>query len=309
MALATTTRSYIGKGRLYAGKKTGGLGLIPIGNVSQLTTAISEEKKELLDYTTAGGGVKDTLTRISGIEGTMIAHDFSPENLALALRGGVTTSAAGSVAAETTHTGYTNAFVPFDYLPDVTATVTPAINVSASRANSTAYVAGDCILASAVVYQCTTAGTSAGSAPTFNTTLGATTTDGTAVWTSRGAVTMVDGTDYELGKAGLHILSTASRFALGLPLTIAYTKTNAEIVQMLVASADDYMLFFDGLNEIDSGNPTAITMHRVRFGVTAGLDMIADDFGKLEIKFDILQDTTVSGTGISQYLKIAMVAG
>lgn len=37
------------------------------------------------------------------------------------------------------------------------------------------------------IYECTTAGTSAGSSPTFNTTVGATTTDGTAVFTARDA--------------------------------------------------------------------------------------------------------------------------
>lgn len=74
------------------------------------------------------------------------------------------------------------------------------------RANSTAYVAGDANtvpsfmkVATAVgtgqavfenrIYECTTAGTSAASAPTFNTTPGATTADGTAVWTAREAWT------------------------------------------------------------------------------------------------------------------------
>lgn len=55
------------------------------------------------------------------------------------------------------------------------------------RANSTAYVLGQRIMLGTSdlnVYECTTAGTSAGSPPAFNTTLGATTTDGTAVFTA-----------------------------------------------------------------------------------------------------------------------------
>lgn len=307
MAQTTSTRSFIGKGKIYAGLRTGGAAF-PIGNVAALSLAITEEKKELLDYTSAGGGTKDTLSRISAIEGTMNVHDFSPENLALVLRGEVDTEATGSVAAEA-HTAYTNGFLGLTYLPDTSASVTPVIAVSASHATTTAYAEGDTILASAVVYQCTTAGTSGGSAPTFNTTLGDTTSDGTVTWTSRGAVTMVDGTDYEVGKAGIFILSTASRFALGLPITVAYTKNPAEIVQALVSSSTEYTLQFDGLNEVDSGNPYYVKIHRIKFGVTAGLDMIGDDFGALEVKFDVLQDTTISGTGISQYLKIAQVAG
>lgn len=63
---------------------------------------------------------------------------------------------------------------------------------ASARANSTAYSVGDLRLRSTglgtentagMYLRCTTAGTSAGSEPTWNTTPGATTTDGTAVWT------------------------------------------------------------------------------------------------------------------------------
>lgn len=307
MALTTSTRSFIGKGKIYAGLRTGGAAF-PIGNVAALSLAITEDKKELLDYTSAGGGTKDTLSRISAIEGTMNVHDFSPDNLALVMRGEVDTEATGSVAAEE-HTAYTNGFLGLAYLPDTGAAVTPVIDVSDTHATTTAYTVGESIIASAVVYQVTTAGTSGGSLPTFNTTTGDTTVDGTVTWTSRGAVTMVDGTDYQVGKAGIYILSTATRFAGGLPITVAYTKNAAEIVQALVSSSTEYNLFFDGLNEVDSGNAFYVKIHRIKFGVTAGLDMIGDEFGALEVKFDVLQDTTISGTGISQYLKITQVAG
>lgn len=309
MALTTSTRSFIGKGKIYAGLRSGGAAF-PIGNVASLSLAITEEKKELLDYTSAGGGTKDTLSRISGIEGTMNAHDFSPENLALVLRGEVDTEVTGSVAAEA-HTAYTNGFLGLTYLPDTGATITPVIAVSDTWTLTTAYVAGDCILANSDVFQCTTAGTSSGTEPTWTgeADIGDTIADGTVTWTNRGAVAMVDGTDYEVGKAGIFILSTATRFTAGLPITVAYTKNAAEVVQSLVSSSLEYTLYFDGLNEVDSGNPYYVKIHRIKFGVTAGLDMIGDEFGALEVKFDVLQDTTISGTGISQYLKIAQVAG
>lgn len=307
MSLVSTTRSYIGKGPIYARKRTGGLGLLPIGNCSALSFAITEDIKTLPDYTNAGGGTKDTLRRVTKVEGTMDARDFSPSNLALALRGQVTTEGTASISAEA-HTAYTSAFVAFEHIKDSGASVTPVIAVSAARASTTAYAKGDCILASSVVYQCTAAGTSGGGAPTYNTALGATTTDGSVVWTSRGAVLMVANTDYQIGNNGILILSAASRFALGLPITVAYTQNAAEILQALVTSATEYELYFDGLNEVDSGNPAPIKVHRITFGVTSGLPLIADDFGTLQIKFDVLQDATISGTGISQYFKSMQVA-
>lgn len=309
MTQTVLTRSYIGKGKVFAGLKAGGANL-PLGNVSKLALQISEEKKELLDYTSAGGGMKDSLTRISGITGSMTVHDYSPENLAFVLRGEVDTQASEPASNETGHTAYTNGFVEFSYVPDVTAAVTPVINVSATWAGEHAYVAGDCILANSDVYQCTTAGTSGAAEPTWagKSATGDTITDGTVTWTNRGAVAMVDGTDYTLGKAGLSIDADASRFADGLPIKISYTKMAAEITQMLTQAAPEYVLFFDGLNEADSGNPFYVKLHRVKFGVTSGLDMIGDDFAGLEVSFDVLQDTTISGTGISQYAKIAQVA-
>jgi len=312
MALTTSTRSFIGKGKVYAGLRTGGP-KFPIGNVAGLSFAISEDKKELLDYTSAGGGMKDTLARITSIEGTMSAHDFSPENLALVLRGEVDSVTTGSVSAEA-HTAYTNGFLALTNLPDTTATVTPIIAVSTAWVAETAYAVGDVIKEDTdKIFQCTVAGTSGavGAKPTFTGhTLGTVVNDGaTLKWTYRGTTAMVDGTDFQIGKAGIFILSTAARFALGLPITVAYTKNPAEIVQALVASAAEYTLDFDGLNEVDSGNPFFVRAHRIKFGVTAGMDLIGDDFGALEVKFDVLQDTTISGTGISQYLRIAQVAG
>jgi hypothetical protein len=58
-------------------------------------------------------------------------------------------------------------------------------NVLTVRGNTTAYVLGDRVMlgtANLNTYECVTAGTSAGSPPAFNTTLGSTTADGSVTW-------------------------------------------------------------------------------------------------------------------------------
>lgn len=58
----------------------------------------------------------------------------------------------------------------------------PFINDPVARANSTAYTVGQECSYGYNVYTCTIAGTSGASSPTFNTTIGNTTVDGTVTW-------------------------------------------------------------------------------------------------------------------------------
>lgn len=307
MAITVSTRALIGKGKIGLRNRTKGGGIRYVGYTSEFNNAIETDKKTLDNNETAGGGSAQVLERVKSYTGSIKGHSFSAENLALALRGSITVESVGPVSAEA-HTAYTNCLVRFDHLPDMSAAVTPVIAVSAARVDSTAYAVGDTILASAVVYQCTTAGTSDSSAPTFSTAAGTTTTDGTAVWTSRGAVTMVDGTDYQLGKSGIEILESATRFALGLPITVAYSQAAAAFVQLLTESQDEYEVFLDGLNEVDSGNPIPVTLYRVKFSPTSGIGFKSDDFGEWTLNFEALPDSSVTGSGLSQYGKIGLAA-
>lgn len=305
MTISISTRTYIGKGKIGLRNRILGGGIRYVGNTSKLTTAISTDKKTLANNETAGGGNAAVLERVKDFTGSLDCHDFSAENLALAVRGNITTEASASVSAEA-HTAYTNCLVLFDHLPDMSATVTPVIVVTGTWAATTAYALGAKVIKTSTVHQVTTAGTSGGTEPTWAGTLGGTVTDGTVVWTNRGALTMVDGTDYQEGKSGIEILSTATRFALGLPITVAYTQNAANFVQLLTESADEYELVLDGLNEVDSGNPFPMRLFRVKFSPTSGLDFKGDDFGVLSLSFEALPDTTVTGSGLSQYGKIGL---
>lgn len=88
-----TDYSYIGKGKIYLDGRF-------IGNVSELTFSVNEEKKELPDYTSPGGGTYNSLRRITGVEMSIKAHDLSPENLAMALFGSTSAVTASAVTDE-----------------------------------------------------------------------------------------------------------------------------------------------------------------------------------------------------------------
>ena len=75
--------SYIGKGEIFLGPYAGGAAMISVGNVAELTFSHETEKKELADYTSAGGGKANSLERITGVTMSMKAHDINSANLAL----------------------------------------------------------------------------------------------------------------------------------------------------------------------------------------------------------------------------------
>lgn len=84
--------------------------------------AVSEDQKELLDYTSAGGGTQNKIIRIKSIDASITLHDISPDNLAIALRGTTAAVTAGTVTDEP-HVAYTNGLVQFNYIPDTAQTI------------------------------------------------------------------------------------------------------------------------------------------------------------------------------------------
>ncbi|PJK03874.1 hypothetical protein CO615_00040 [Lysobacteraceae bacterium NML75-0749] len=108
--------SYLSSGIIYLREIGGDAPLIDVGNCSGLTLTPQEDSKSLADYRNPGGGTYNEVQRLTGVEMSYTFHDFSPANLARALRGGAATVAGGTVSAEK-HTVKRGGFVMLAKLP------------------------------------------------------------------------------------------------------------------------------------------------------------------------------------------------
>lgn len=115
--------SYLGSGKVFMREYGADAGLKFIGNVSALGFAVTEDTKELKDYTQPGGGTYNEVRRVSSIEMTLTGHDFSPDNLARVLYGSTTAITAGAVSNEVV-TAYKDSIVPLANIPSAITLVT-----------------------------------------------------------------------------------------------------------------------------------------------------------------------------------------
>jgi hypothetical protein len=298
--------SYIGVGQCYLEEVGGTTGLLPIGNVSALSFAVSEEVKELKDFTKGGGGTRNEVRRVSSVEASMTLHDLSPENLARVLYGVSTAGAAGALTNQAIGTFQAGAFDPFPAIAAATpAPVIRATNgrTATTRANTTAYAMGVYIIpavSNGFYYRVTTAGTSAAAPPTFGTTVGGTTVDGTATLTCMGRILLTAGTDYNVTGNGVTFTATAAATA-GEPVEADFTAVASDLTQALTSSGKEDRLYFDGLNEARSGKRVLVDAFRVRIGAAQNLGLIGEEYAALEVTGKVLADTTKLGVGVSQY--------
>lgn len=242
----TTDYSYIGSGKIYLRELgAGSKGLIEVGNASALSFSVSEEVKELKDFTNPGGGTYNEVRRIDAVEVSMTLHDLNPENLSRALYGNTTAIASATVTDEAHGDIFIGALIPTVFL------------------------------ASAI----------------------------TAV--KKGATTLTEGVDYDVRPGGI-IPRTAAPNSLadGDDITITYTKAAADVVQAITDSGKEYEMLFDGLNEARSGKRTRVRVPRVKVGAAADLGLIGDEYAALEVTGKILKDLSITGAGLSQYIKV-----
>lgn len=128
------------------------------------------------------------------------------------------------------------------------------------------------------------------------------------VTVEQGSTTYVDGTDYEITSGGIMVLADGA-INDGTVLQISYGYLQHDDVEALTAAAQEYELFFEGVNEAQSGRAVNVRAHRIKFGATQILDLINDDFASFELKGKLLRDNAKKGRDISKYFKIQLVSG
>ncbi|PPT26883.1 hypothetical protein [Xanthomonas arboricola] len=103
--------SYLGSGKLLIREYAAATPFEEVGNVSALNFSPQTTPITLADHTKGGGGTRNRVDRVTEVQMAYTFHDFAPENFARALRGTVTTLAAGSVAGEAV-VAYPGGFIP-----------------------------------------------------------------------------------------------------------------------------------------------------------------------------------------------------
>lgn len=123
-----TDYSYVGSGKVYARVVGAAAGLVHLLNCSKLAFAVSEDVKELKDFTQPGGGTYNEVRRVSAVEASIVMHDLSPENLAIVLRGTSAAITAAAITDETLTAVYKSSFAKTAYPIDTS--VAPVITSS-----------------------------------------------------------------------------------------------------------------------------------------------------------------------------------
>lgn len=305
--------SYIGVGKIHLREVGAALPLLEIGNCSALSFAVSEEVKELKDYTQAGGGTYNEVRRIQSVECTISAHDLDPDQLARVLYGNTSAIASSALTNQPIGVSYLGSYLVFPSVPQ--STPAPVIRhtngrTAATRANTAAVTVGQYLVpatANGLFYRVTTAGTTAAAPPTFGTTVGGTTSDGTATLTCMGSILLTPNTHYVQSAGGVTLLTTGVPTTPGEPLEADYTAAAQDVVQALTTSGKEYEMVFEGLNEARSGKAVIVSAYRVRLGAAQNISLIGEDYAVLEITGKMLKDTTKTGAGVSQYFRVNMV--
>lgn len=294
------------------------LGLLPVGNVSDLKITIGTSNLEHKESQTGQRGIDLRLTTETKATLSMTMENFLASNLATALRGAATTIPAGSVTAEAAKT-YFGAVIPLEHIKVSTVVAKRgATTLTAYVDDVTAYDyklnadAGSLQIndGSVVALAALTTG---GVVPTA-ITVGATTSitvANTAVVGDKVAVTGLAGADAAFMNGKVFTIVTASptvitvdavttgkTITIGTPLTvfsgqalaIDYAYAAQFQVDALTTGAQEKYLRFEGLNTADTNAPVVIEVFKFSVDPLKELAMISDTVQQFVLEGNVLAD-------------------
>jgi hypothetical protein len=113
-------QSYVGSGNILIREFGAAAPFMEVGNCSALTLSPQEDVKSLTDHTTPGGGLRNQIRRLTGVDIAYTFHDFSAENFARGLRADVTSISSGTATVEAV-VAYKGGYAP---MAKIAATIT-----------------------------------------------------------------------------------------------------------------------------------------------------------------------------------------
>lgn len=107
------------------------------------------------------------------------------------------------------------------------------------------------------------------------------------------------GDDYEVWESGLYLPAT-SGITDDTDIEVSYDYGVQDVIQGIMNSGREYSLIFSSLNEAENDLPGVLTVHRAKSSFAREWQMLGDDFGVLQLSFELLPDTS-KGSGESAF--------
>ena len=318
-----SSNTYIGKGTVYIRKSTE-TSLSSLGNCSKLSLNISEDKKELMDYENAGGGMSDRISRVKSVSLNVTSHKITADNLLSFLRGTSTVVPSAVVQNEYKVDVQLDKLVVLDKVPSGALTIVKSASYVSSPEvhndiviNTEVELTYPPVQASIVAYKYVggtntllTLGTDYTTSATGITPLAggpatlANDNDLKITYCKASGV-LSSSTDYTATRSGF-IPKTGGTIFNNNDLYVTYTSAATTDIEPIVATNADYVVFFDGLNEANGDKAVQVTCHRVQFSPLKSLSLIGDDFADVVIEGELLS-ASGKGDNESKFFQIKMV--
>jgi hypothetical protein len=308
-------------------------GLVPVANVSALSITIDETVEEHKESQTGARGIDKRIATETNCTLTMTMESFIADNLAIALRAGVTKKLAGTVTAEAVN-GYLGKVSPLQNIMvsgvTVTLSATPLIiytnestawdyklNADAGSIQLNAPGGAQALSALLTAASTTITAITVAATPVLTVTSAASFVVGGSIFIT-GVVgtmsTVLNGkshtvlaktaTTVTIGTSTLTFVYTSGGTAYGegpLALTVDYSYAAQNKVDALTQGATERFLRFEGLNTADDLKPVVIEVFKFQTSPLAELALINEGITGFELEGSVLADS-LQATG-SKFFK------